>query len=402
MRAGWSTSLRFTGLVRGSSPSPEPRLVAARDGHRSLAALARGGSTARVLNLSVLAAELEDDTEYRNSPFFQTAVLNTSIVLKHGLRPYELQLFDSPPAIATKVIVPFDRRDLAMGGWTVFVNQRGWEVQLSALVTGATTLERDVQVLKALDELPSLDPFLVREHLARRGFKVASCYFVLSVADLERMRTLVSSEIEQLIRRAFSGGATSDHTAKLVELLLTDEADERLEPLRQTLRLEGEAYKEGIFAWKGFLYYKWVLAELQDPLNTVRRALRELKPARAAGAVLGTEIVRAKTRLANRIDESERSAQRALQVYDDAYGRLIGHDDAGAFRDFLIESPRMFLSLGEAVGGVSHVTSYWNYRFAKGAPVTASAIELLDTLHEFEAALPAELSSPAAKPGPMA
>jgi hypothetical protein len=367
--------------------------VAPRDGHRSLVALAQSGSTARVLNLSVLAAQHDGDPEYAEKPFFETALLNTSIVLKHGVRPYEQHLFDGPHAIATKIIIPFDRRDLGLGGWSVFVRQRGWEGDLSVFLAEAPTLPRDVEVLRALDELPSLDPFLVREHLARRGFRVAPCYFVLSPAELERMRELVSSEIQQLIERAFSGPGTGDHTAKLVELLLTDEANDRLEPLRQTLRLEGEAYREGIFAWKGFLYYKWVLLELREPLARARRAIAELRPARSPGAELGTEIVRAKARLARRIDGSERSARRALKVYDDAYEALVRQDDATAFRDFLIHSPTMFLSLGEAVGGVSHVTSYWNYKLPRNAPVRATALELLDILHEFEASLGSNAAS---------
>ena len=62
-------------------------------------------------------------------------------------------------------------------------------------------------------------------------------------------------ELSQLIGLAFECGGRNSQTAKLVQLLLTDEADERLEPLRLTLRLQGDAYREGIFAWKGFLYY---------------------------------------------------------------------------------------------------------------------------------------------------
>ena len=365
--------------------------MSTRDGHRSLEALARSGSTARVLNLSAVADDGEGDLEYAARPFFETPLLNSSIVLKHGVRPHELSLFDSPPAIATKIIIPFDRRDLSMGGYSVFVDQRRWEAELRAIADEAATLPRDVEVLRALDELPSLDPFLVREHLARRGFSVAPCYFVLSTADLDRMRALVASEIKLLIDRAFQGSETGDHTAKLVQLLLTDEADARLEPLRNTLRLDGEAYREGIFAWKGFLYYKWVLSELREPVSAVRRRLAELKPMRAPGAELGTEIQRAKARLARRIEQATRSAQAALTIYDNAYGSLVRQDDAGAFRDFLIRSPKMFLSLGEAVGGVSHVTSYWNYKFPKGAPVTASAPDMLETLLEFEASLGAGL-----------
>jgi hypothetical protein len=358
--------------------------------HRSLEALAQNGSTARLFNLSAVAEENVGDVEYAARPFFETPLLNTALIVKHGLRAHELPLFDAPPGIATKIIIPFDRRDLGLGGRSVFVDQRRWQQELGALTHEPPSLARDLLVLQALDELPSLDPFLVREHLARRGFKVATCYFALPDHVLERMKRLVASELRQLIERAFTGTAASgEHTSRLVELLLTDEADARLEPLRQTLRLEGEAYREGIFAWKGFLYYKWVLAELGEPLARVTGALAMLRTPGTPGAELRAEIARAKTRLLRRIEQSQKAALQALRVYDDAYGMMVRQDDPTAFRDFLLRSPQMFLRLGEAVGGVSHVTSYWNYRFPAGAPSHALGIELLDTLQAFEGSLAA-------------
>ena len=67
------------------------------------------------------------------------------------------------------------------------------------------------------------------------------------------------------------------NTARLVEALLSSRNDERLEPLRLTLRLEGESYREGIFAWKGFLYYKWVLNSLWPKLREVLVELMKVK-----------------------------------------------------------------------------------------------------------------------------
>ena len=55
--------------------------------------------------------------------------------------------------------------------------------------------QRDRQVLDLLDELPSLDPFLLREHLKRHGFEPARGYFAITDADLTRMFDYVRSEI---------------------------------------------------------------------------------------------------------------------------------------------------------------------------------------------------------------
>jgi hypothetical protein len=49
---------------------------------------------------------------------------------------------------------------------------------------------------------------------------------------------------------------------------------------------------------------------------------------------------------------------------------------AGAY--FLLKSPELFMSLGEGAGTVSHVASFWRYRFPKGKPLMAPMGELLD------------------------
>ena len=60
---------------------------------------------------------------------------------------------------------------------------------------------------------------------------------------------------------------------------------------------------------------------------------------------------------------------------------------SGAFRDFLVKSPSMFMGLGERIGGVSHIASFWRYRFPQGSILGASVEELMDILQDFEASL---------------
>ena len=360
----------------------------ARVTHHSLEALSKSASTARLLNLSWIAQKAANDPDWHTRPFFKTPIINTCLIVKHTPRSHELQSFDRPPHIATKVVFPFDRENLALGGRSLFVGQKGWMDQLQILGHYAKTIEHDSKVMLALDELPSLDPFLVREHLARRGFQVGACYLTISPLDVERMKKTVSAEVDQLIGLAYQGGGnTSDHTAKLVQVLLTNEADTRLDPLRLTLKLEGDAYKEGIFSWRGFLYYKWSVDELRTGLLKVLRDLAELKPANKCDMATTAELSRGKARLVGRIRQSEGSAIEALRIYDAAFWALVKDGNPAAFRDFLLRSPRMFMGLGAAVGGLSHIVSYWMYRFPEGAPLTAHADEVLEVLHEFEASL---------------
>jgi hypothetical protein len=353
---------------------------------RSLAALSRTASTSRVLNLCAIAAKNGEEPDYKEKPFFATPMLNTCVIIKHAVRPHERDEFQSPPYIATKVILPFDRANLSLGGRSVFVGQRGWTDTLRDMAGDAKDFQRDSELLEALDELPSLDPFLLREHLTRRGFTIGAAYFDISPADVERMQRFVSDEIGNLIRLAFQGGNSGheENTARLVEVLLTNQPDARLEPLRLTLRLEGDAYKEGIFSWKGFLYYKWVLSTLAQKISSVTVQIGELRPFGQCPSDTTAQITQYKTRLCGDVDTSKRSALSTLGVYDSAFMQLTQNADPGSFRDFLLKSPALFVSLGESVGGISHIVSYWDYRFPKGKPARATPDEVLEILQEFD------------------
>ncbi len=55
-----------------------------------------------------------------------------------------------------------------------------------------------------------------------------------------------------------------------------------------------------------------------------------------------------------------------------------------AFRDFLLQAPLMFASLGEQLGAIQHITSFWRYRFPQDKPRMISWAELMDLFLDFE------------------
>jgi hypothetical protein len=355
---------------------------------RPLAALQNSGSTSRVLNLCAVEARDGDDPEYSARPFFLSPVLNTSIVVKHKIRPDERYLFSGAPTSATKVIVPFHTAELGLGARALFVGQRGWEDMLRELCTDVRTYERDRRVIELLDTLPSLDPFLLREHFKTHEIDVAACYFAISAADCERMQAFVSAEIEKLIELAYAGRADSgDEAAKLVQILLSTRIDERLEPLRITLNLEGEAYREGVFSWKGFLYYKWMLSELWPKLATVVTELQKIRGGGLGDPELAIYMDGAIRRLTRAIVAHRADVLEALDRYDRAFGELTEGGRAAPFRDFLIKAPSMFSMLGERIGAISHIASFWRYRFPEGAAHAIPAVELAEIVQDFEASL---------------
>ena len=357
---------------------------------RSLRALDREASTSRVLNLLAIETRSGHRPEHGEAPLFRNRILNSALLVKHRLRTDDIFLFDEVRPNATKVIIPFERSDLGLGGQSFFVGQRGWVDLLREACNEHTDMARDLATLRLIDQLPSLDPFLLREHLRRHGLSVSSSYFSLSGADMEQMHSFVSSQISQLISLAYrdtgrtAPGAQSD---RLVEALLSTDVDERLEPLRETLVMDGESFKEGVFSWKGFLYYKWMLTRLWAELDTVGGEIARLTI--TGNRDVGTQrfLDDTRKRLRHGIVIERRAITRALDVYDRAFEDLIDNGKPQAFREFLLRAPDMFLSLGEKVGVIAHIASFWRYRFPLGMPLVADVEDAIDLLQDFDAGL---------------
>ena len=354
---------------------------------RSLRSIERTASTSRVLNLLAIAAQNSARPDWAERPLFRNRVLNASVILKHRLRPDETYVFDDYRTSATKIIIPFERSDLALGGQSFFVGQRGWMDLLREACGDGRALDRDVTILQLMDSLPSLDPFLLREHLRRNNHQIAPCYFAISTADLEAMHGYVALQVEELVKLACAQSGEGAFTGRLVEALLSTDIDERLEPLRLTFMLEGHEFTEGVFSWKGFLYYKWMLTVLQPQLAAVAREIGTLTVSGPRDLETSQYIDGARERLQRAILGQRAEIDVALRAYDRAFEGLTRRGDPAAFRRFLLDAPRQFLSLGEKVGQVSHIASFWRYRFPANRQAMAMVDEAIDIFQDFEGGL---------------
>ena len=66
-------------------------------------------------------------------------------------------------------------------------------------------MRRDLTMLKLIDRLPTLDPFLLHEAFTANRIDVAPCYFRLSPSDKTEMRDFVAAQVETLINLCFAG-----------------------------------------------------------------------------------------------------------------------------------------------------------------------------------------------------
>lgn len=353
---------------------------------RSLAALSNA-STSRVLNLLSINRSHGENKEFTANPMFSSPQLNTAIILKHRLRADEMDLMQGTRAIGTKVIIPFERNDLRSGGKSLLVGQKGYEELLreAGHYGERYDFEHDLKVLRLLDQIPSLDPFLLREHLRTNEVCPDEHYFEISDADQKRMFEYAAAEIRRLTNLAVTPGSNkrSDATTRMVSALLSTEVDEKLEPLRTTLQLQPGAFREGVFSWRGFIYYKWSLVDFWPDLVKALQQLKTITPLRTMDHDQRAYITAAKTVILNGARKNSDDIKTIIKVYDTAYNTLIAERDPRKFREFLLGAPALFLEIGEKMGALSHITSFWKYRFPEGAPRTVDCDELTAIFQDF-------------------
>ncbi len=269
----------------------------------------------------------------------------------------------------------------------MFVDQRSFE-QLIAEVGNykeAADLKCDLDVLRLIDRIPSLDPFLLREQLRSNGIEADSWYFAISASDQQRMHDYAALEIGRLtaLANGNTSGRVDNSTARMVSALLSSEVNEKLEPMRMTLNLGPEEFCEGVFSWRGFIYYKWSLQEFWPNLIKSLREIKVITPVGNTNAAQRTFFAESKNHILRGAKASNDAIRKIIGIYDDAYASLIDRQDPKMFREFLLSAPSLFLEIGEKMGTLGHVTSFWQYRFPAGSPKSTDVDELTAIFEDF-------------------
>lgn len=360
------------------------------DGRRDLSLIRASGSTARVLNLALAYERFGETEDYLAKPMFRNKRLNRALIIKHVVRAHERDLFTRPVTSATKVILPYSAKELELGGVSFMVGERRFERIMRDTVEGydnESDFQADMELLRVLATLPSFDPFLMRERLRHMGVDPSRAYFDLAEADVARMRAFVGKEIGQLISLAFATGGreAGDLSNRLAEKLMTDETAKSLDPLRQTLRLSGEEYIEGVFAWKGFLYYKWLMAEIKPQLDAFRPRFAGLRVSQSTSEER-RELAETRRDILKQMDGALTRVDETLLEYGAAFAAL-AEGQPSAFRAFLLKAPSLFIPIGEAVGVIRHIDSFWRFRFPEAPTPMMDTDEAIEVLHDFETTL---------------
>lgn len=364
------------------------QVLKAVPGVRSLSSITAAASSARVLDLHALASEVSGEVDYAEKPMFQHPILNRTIIVKHNVRSSEEDRLAPRRFNATKVIFPFDPGDLNLGGQYLFVEQSDFVTVLTRhLDYGDLDPARDIAVLRVLDRLPTLDPFLIREILAQQKMEVARCYYRFSKSDRAEMLGFVAREIAALIQLCFGEAeGNAQRARRLSQILLADQDSLELEPLRSTLRMDSDEFSEAMFAWKAFLYYRWRAQALAPQLKATMRALANIRQRQFERDELSF-VMAARQLLERTIATALQEVSFRLKAYDRAFGSLTNRDNPDSFRHFLIHGSNLFIEIGERIGRLDQIVGFWGDRFGQERVSALAPDDVLEGMRDLLHAL---------------
>ena len=141
-----------------------------------------------------------------------------------------------------------------------------------------------------------------------------------------------------------------------------------------------------MFCWKAVLYYRWRSRLLWPEVKATRQAIGavdthrfDADSRRLAGAAIGE--------LEALMGDSERRIAEMFRVYDDVFEALTEARTPEPFRRFLSDGPRLFARLGERMGRLEQLVSFWQHQFPDRKTRHLAPEAIVDGLHSLTNAL---------------
>lgn len=289
--------------------------------------------------------------------------------------------------VSTRVYFPYNDEEVDAGGESTLADPDRVIRVLSrrgAIPKDETLSTHDITVLETLTGVPTFDPFLLlsqrREMEVERA--VSSDYFQITETDWNQIRRPVLEKIGILVSKANSGNSMDVYeelvrsekdkvqdegqrlmTSAVVDAIWRGEATEGSKSLIRSFRLNEDQTSQFLFAWKGINYYEFQYTRQQqlfysffEWLGSSTSLPRDLDSL-PDSAIERFKFRRHRARVLIRSTHS--TVLRIIRNYNKAFDLMLENNEPKQFREFLQNAPKNFLTVGLAIGVLSHTATAW-------------------------------------------
>jgi len=329
--------------------------------------LAAVPSNWRILNLN-RTMRIQRHIHGPDAPgFFANRRLSGAIIIKHTLREQERAMFENPPIVATKVLVPLDDNALATGAISFFVGARAYPAIMRQSFGISTTgagrgRDRDAIILDKLNDTPSLELFLLRELVGGPEYGIASDFFQVSLLEDAAIKSYITRELAPLIRIAIDN-ASPTKVSRFVDSIFGSEIGPQAADFFHSLGLVQSSWTNVVFAWKAALFYETQFAGTQHRFDQLIADLKQLR-------TYGHNELYPRSFTEHHLENLHAFAKRSYesciesaQLFNSARrASIIESGNLVELTAYLKHLPENVKGFGGYSAVLDHILSYWQYR----------------------------------------
>lgn len=312
-----------------------------------------------------------------------------------GNAPVEGQ---SAGPVQTGIFMPYDRARPEDGGQAFYVRHRNFN-ELLRLHIGLTDeperLNNDLTIIRTIDKVPTLDPFLMRVAFANSKILVDQAFFEISSEEEVQIRALITAKITPILARALGGDAAKVNAAAagLVDALWSPASDAG-QPFMRAFGVPAEAVASVLSGWKGVTYFQhqfeqtapvltrivsWLKSPKATPRDVRKRSFEAEQFAMASNGIaigLGAVI--------HRVTD-------AFARYEYAFAAMLNEADASPFIEFLKGVERSYWQLGYQTASLRTMAHWYQRDVAANGEAPLTSVAMTTMVRRFRHALDSQM-----------
>ncbi len=332
---------------------------------RYLKPMLNAGSS-RVFNCNDTLNKLER-AKADNAYMFKMPSIHRMVVIKEAIGRDDPRHPRCVP-IGTKLYLPYNTGDIYEGGRSVFFHapnlMKVFSEQFGVRIDkeSSADLEHDMKIFRTLDELPSLDGFLMRDALELQGFNVNENYFEVSDSERVAIQEFIRGKMEPLVRAAYgTGRSISGKVTQLVDKIWEAKDIDALDPLIQAFRFPRDEALSIFGAWKGIIFYAFEYHRSRLKREKLALWLKEDAMPRHLLPRDTMEAIESSRRGAiERLREHWVEVDTLFKKYDQCYADFIASANPGGFINFLRGAKDVYWQLGDSLSKINHAINCWD------------------------------------------
>ena len=290
------------------------------------------------------------------SSLFMTPGLNYLVLTKEMLTRDDPRRLDASP-IGTKLYLPFEADSPEKGGRTILIHHPqlpSFLAETLGLKEG-DTFENDLTILRTIDELPTLDGFLLRDALSLEGISVNEEYFEVSPEERGAIQKFIRGKMELLVRAAFGGAKTDpSKVTQLIDKVWEAKDLRALEPLIAALRCPNGEALAMFAAWKGIMFYSFDYFRSEEGRKALALWLNKNSNPSLGLPKEYAQYIRERVQgVIQRVRHHWVSVDTVLKQYNQLYDNFVTSMNPAGVIDFLRNAQETSCSVGVSLGKMS-------------------------------------------------